>query len=393
MKLYQDYLELKEIFKKNPLNRKRDRQDALSWIEKSDFQKVLAWKKKYFPSKYKKASSYFSLGLTIVGFIFGFSLVSGLLLFYSGKEPVNILFFLGFVVVLPFFISLFSFLYNLLKPTLNGLILLKSTSIAGVFFSIGALVALLLIITTRDIAFGWATTLDISADKLYHFLNSFTLWDSFCSSCSIDINLIQKSHYVRATDDFITFKQDAILLGSWWKFLAMAIIFYGIIFRVLIYLATNILFKRVLKEEILKISKDLILNFNTPYIEYETKKENGSNNTNSDEFEQISSIDRLKDKELKIASYGFKDSEIEKLGLRVESIYRIGKRTFMEDEEFLEKNKDDILFIIRAYDAPILDILDLISDGMRVYLIGSKRDIDIWLRKFAEIGINPRVYV
>ena len=49
--------------------------------------------------------------------------------------------------------------------------------------------------------------------------------------------------------------------------------------------------------------------------------------------------------------------------------------------------------IINAIDTPILDILDLISNDMKIYLKGKKKDINIWLRKFAEVGIKPKVYL
>jgi len=62
-----------------------------------------------------------------VSFFMGAAL-SGGLLNYSGKELVNVLYFLFFVVIVPFFISLFSLIFKQAY---------KTSSLGGVFFSLG----------------------------------------------------------------------------------------------------------------------------------------------------------------------------------------------------------------------------------------------------------------
>ena len=267
------------------------------------------------------------------------------------------------MVVLPFIFSLFSIFTLFYKRDKNELEALKYSYLFGTFFSIGALVSLLFNVTTQDLAFGWATTLDIKASELSNFLNSLAIWKIFCSECTIDEHLANISKFVRlgsggVSKDKIAYANE---LGSWWKFLALSIVFYGIIFRGALYLIVKYFSS---KESSIKI---------------ESEKNRESLEEISNEYSNISSIDETKSREFRVIPY------------------HIDIPKNLEPSE----NAKDILVVVKSWEPPILDFFDYLEEleeensgsKIAIYLAGLKgrakdEDIDIWKRKLNELNLN-----
>jgi len=283
-----------------------------------------------------------------LSFLFG-TISSAGLLNYSGKELVNLLYFLFFIVVLPFFISLFSLIFKRAY---------KESSLAGVYFSLGALVALVVTISTRDIAFGWATTLDITSKDFYRFLSYFAFWKGFCKECMPSLDLIELSRFSRLGTSVTKEQvQNAVELGRWWKFLAMSLFFYGVVFRGLIYLLS------------LKVKPKKIEFF-------------------SDEKEEEFTQESLPQKE-----------DVKKDELKNRSFKLLGYYTDVKDLGFQsDENSKDIVIAVKSYEPPILDFFDYLDEVIEenkdskisLLMIGLKKepkqkDVDVWKRKLKEL--------
>jgi len=313
---------------------------------------------------YKYKSILFIVG----GFFLGASLSGGLLI-YSGKELVNVLVYFAFVVAIPALLSIFGFIvYFFFKHSNTKLEALKNSSLAGVFFSIGALLSLLITISTKDIAFGWATTLNIEPNELKSLLDAIAIWKPICSNCVPDTNLIELSRYSRLGSG-VTKEQisNAQLLGQWWKFLALSIATYGIALRAILFLIANILPK---EKESVKFSS----------------------NVAKEEFEQLDSsyenradISSLKGRDFKLLGYHFDTSN---LGLKSND------------------NSNNIVVATKSWEPPIMDFFDYLEEleeenpnaKISILLIGlnskpKKQDIDIWTRKLKELNLNYEVIV
>ena len=311
--------------------------------------------------------------LILLGFLTGSSLSSGLLI-YSGKELVNVFVYFSLVVVFPFFFSLFSFLTFLVKR--KNQTIYHDSFLFGVFFSFGALVALVFMVTTRDIAFGWATTIDISSSSLYHFLSAISFWKAFYPSAVPSLSLVEISHFERLGSGVTKEQIDsAVLLGQWWKFLAFSILFYGVVFRAVLYLF--FVFKKDKK------------------IEFESLKE-------EENFKEIS----LKDDEKKLLSSSEKkfknligydvDDDLQKIEVNAKNIINLGgKNSFEDDCKRLKSLSDDSLIVVKSWEPPILDFIDLLEcfgdKSFSIYLLGlnksaTKSEIDMWRRKLLEQG-------
>ena len=311
-------------------------------------------------------NKYRSILFVVGGFFLGATLSSGLLL-YSGKELVNVFVYFAFVVAIPALLSIFGFIfYFLFKNSTAKLEALKSSSLAGVFFSLGALLSLLITIATKDIAFGWATTLNIQPNELKSTLDSLSLWKAFCTNCVPDTQLIELSRYSRLGTS-VTKEQisNAQLLGQWWKFLALSIAVYGVALRAILLLIAHSL----------PSSKESI---------------KFSSNVQKEEFNQLDStyenrtdISSLRSREFKLLGYHFDTS---KLNLNSSD------------------SSNNIVVATKSWEPPIMDFFDYLEElqeqnsntVMSILLIGlngkaSNQDIDIWSRKLKELNLNYEV--
>jgi len=285
---------------------------------------------------------------------------------YSGKELVNSLIYFAVIVVIPFIFSLFSIFTLIFKREQKAQEALKISYLFGVFFSLGALASLLFIVTTQDLAFGWASTLNIKASELSSFLNTIAIWKSFCSSCIVDEHLAKISEFIRLGGS-VSKEQiaNAKELGSWWKFLALAIFTYGVIFRAILYLIVAILTK---EQKIEIISDENIEQLDDISNKYTNKIE----------------LDELNKREYKTLSY------------------------YTDIPNYLKNSKDakDIVVVVKSWEPPILDFFDYLEElqdenkgaKISIYLLGlNKRakdeDIEIWLKKLNELKLNYEVIV
>ena len=304
--------------------------------------------------------------LLIGGLFIGFSVSSGLLL-YSGKELVNALIYLFFVVMLPAFFSILSFILLFFRREAKVVHRVRDSFFFGFFFSVGALVALLVTVTIKDLAFGWATTLHITPKELQSFLNTMAIWKSFCSSCIVSQELATVSQFTRlghavSSEQIAKAKE----LGEWWKFLAMSILFYGIFLRALFWLISG-LFRKQTK------------------VAFESSQ-------NSDSFEGLQKSQRQPTKKKALLGRRF-----QLVGYDIENIEALGLASDAEAE--------DVVVALYAWEPPILEFFDYLEElqkqGKKVSLLllgidgkePSLSDIAIWQDKLLELGKEYEVIV
>ena len=310
---------------------------------------------------------YKNIAIIAISLIIGFSVSSGLLIF-NGKELVNALIYIGVIVAIPFLLSVVSFVRLFFTKSNLELEGFRVSFLFGTFFSLGALLSLLFIITTSDIAFGWATTLDIKAKSLSNALNAFAIWKSFCSSCEISQHLVELSQFNRL--GFAVSKEQiahAKELGSWWRYLAMLILTYGVIFRAILYFIAKS-FKIKPKDILFQAedNKESLEEISTNYINRTSLKE-------------------LQNREFRLLGYYVDTNNLELKG---------------------SEDAKDIVVAVKSWEPPILDFFDYLeelqdsSSGSKIsiYLVGlngdaKSKDVDIWLRKLNELKLNYEVIV
>jgi hypothetical protein len=195
--------------------------------------------------------------------------------------------------------------------------------------------------------------MDISAKSFYHFLNYFAFWKVFCQECVPSFELVKLSHYPFGKD------LDKTMLGGWWKFLAMSVFVYGVLFRFLIYLLSFVLKPK----EIELVSKSDEKEFKETEVTFENK----------------SDLDTLKDREFRLLGYYV---DVEKLGIKS------------------SKNAKDIVIAVKSYEPPIMDFFDYLDEikeenpnsKISLLMVGldkpKEKDVKVWIRKLNELGLN-----
>ncbi|MEY1660836.1 DUF2868 domain-containing protein [Isoalcanivorax beigongshangi] len=102
-------------------------------------------------------------------------------------------------------------------------------------FSVAALASLLLHLSAQDIAFGWNSTLEISATGMHHFLHALAWPWHWLSAAVPSLELVEASHYYRLRNAAPPLA-DPVMLGRWWPFLVAMWVVYAVLPRALLLL-------------------------------------------------------------------------------------------------------------------------------------------------------------
>ncbi len=116
----------------------------------------------------------------------------------------------------------------------------------GVAFNTGILAATLLKVITSDVAFGWQTTLDVGTDTVHTLVRLISLpWSWLGQGCCPTAEQIEGSRLILKDGIYHLATPD---LTSWWPFLCMAVLVYGLLPRLLVLLLTFVSQRRDLAD-------------------------------------------------------------------------------------------------------------------------------------------------
>ena len=447
------YLNLYELLESDTSSREENRAFGLAHVllKNKPIDQLVAWQKEHV-SKIKKPSlsdtfsSYLygmTLTLGIVAFVVG--LFSGIgLLAYSGHEPVNVIYFMAMVVFFPLLTTsltivstfranqaqsllvhispafwmekILSFLPNKMQinlknirmnPLLLNWVIIKRSQMIALFFSLGLLLALLGMVVTKDIAFAWSTTLSITPESFHTFLDTLAFaWRDFLPSAVPSLELIEHSQYFRLGDKLSEeMIHHASQLGQWWKFLAMATLFYALFLRLVMFMISSIGLNYAIKKSFLTLNGagKLLREMNEPIITTRATNDEDIFVPNAQSYGQI--LHQLD------ASYdlvqGWAISK-EQLVVLTDSIHVIapqffevgGSNTFEEDNEIISKSHGEVLFFVKGWEPPTMDFADYLKeltlkvDKVVIVPVGTVENhyeikqsaIDVWDRKLSQMN-------
>jgi len=445
MKL-QEYLELIELAKNDIYTHKQRREKALSHKDeleatKGNFIKSILRYKSWNDKRYTKFSSNamshlqnITLILSLVAIVVGFATGVGLLS-YSGKEPINVIYFMFVSIFLPLLSSIFV-LVSLFSSSTNSLLVKLSPAfwlekivskfldkhkqgyeidksvykylviqrgvLLSILFYIAMLLALLMVVTTQDIAFAWSTTLNISSvefAKVIHFISQ--PWKDIAPYAVPSQELIEASRLFRLgaklSSDMI---QHASTLGEWWKFLAFGVLFYAIFLRFLLYILSSWRLQKAIKNSLQnnKVLKNIVEDIHTPIIsttaqEQEVVKDRTIKVTKP-------TIDTNTDVEDSIVfgwdiSQDILDEVSKKYSITYKQSHIVGSVDSLDmDSEILSTIDSSLILIVKAWEPPVGDLWDFLEEipssvEVTLLLAGTKakdyqanqKDIDIWSRQ------------
>jgi hypothetical protein len=378
----------------------------------------------------------------VVGLFSGFGLLS-----YNGSEPVNVIFFMAMVILLPLLtmfltlLSMFranatdaalihispafwmekilSFLPNKLQnkiknsevqlnisPLIMNWLVIKRSQVMALSFSFGLLFALLGMVATKDIAFAWSTTLSISAETFHHMLNvvSFAWRDMFPFAVP-SLELVQSSQYYRLGDHLSpTMIENASLLGEWWKFLVFSTIFYAIFLRFIVFIFSSVYLKKAIGKSFMSLdgAKKLLSDMNEALVSTNAKDEENTFVSKNVEYSQtLSSLDSSYDV---VLGWAISSNRLllinDSTNVIALNLFEVGgANSFDEDNEIINKSKGEVLLYVKAWEPPTMDFMDFLElllsnvDKIVVMPVGDRddfrarpKDLNVWARKLFTIN-------
>ena len=426
------YINLHELIESKAISREESRAFGLDMVDLKEkpIQALKSWIDKYSnrlkrPTINEKFNIYMekiNLLSTIFGFIFG--IFTGIaLLSYSGKEPVNVIYFMAMTILFPIFtmsLSLFTMsrikskntllmsiipyfikdkLPNVdINPIVRNWIILKRTQIISLFFSIGIFISFLSIIATQDIAFSWSSTLRIEPQSFYSFLHTISfLWRDIFPNAVPSLELINSSHYYRLGDNSL---DNVDILGDWWQFLALSTLFYAIFLRIIVLIISHLGLNKAIEKSTFNLGKPILMEMNEPLIS--TQSDKIENNFVSQESEYSRIEEDLYDRYDSIQGWSFERDELivmsDSLNKKSKNYFSVGgANSFDDDERVLDKSSGEILLFVKSWEPPMMEFIDYLedltqkADKIIVYPIGLKEDeykpkdtnIGIWENKLS----------
>jgi len=198
-------------------------------------------------------------GFATFGAVFGILTMIGLL-FYDGGQRINITVIIAFVAF-QLLLALFTTVQSLLgwQPwkallqrfqknmqqsvfsKLQPLLMAKAAHIGGLCFALSGLATLLVMVVLQDLAFGWSTTLNTSANSYYTLVSVLaTPWS--WAGAAPDFALVEATRFFRAGETQATINPN--VWGQWWPFVAMFWLTYALVPRAILYVLTRFLLHR-----------------------------------------------------------------------------------------------------------------------------------------------------
>jgi len=415
----------------------------IAWLEDNRYRIDSELKSKNYLFYLSTTTTFVAFFSIFMGLIVGFGLLS-----YSGHEPVNIIYYLLMAMVIPILsivfstISIFSsgsvgnffarllplhwiekifmlipfksrddFLDCRLSLELTKWLFFQRLQLFSLLFSTALLLALLLLVVAKDIAFGWSTTLQITPESFHSLLEAIGFfWKEIIPNAIPSLELVEISQYFRLGEKINTdMIQNADKLGAWWQFLAMTTLFYAIILRFLLWVVTKIGFRQQLKREFVAINGvDRVLKeFNTPFVSTKAPKKEKHLEIVKESQESINSGIDIKNGH--IIGWNYTADELRLIcdnkSIKSSSINSIGgKNSFAQDEAVVSEAIGEITLFVKAWEPPTMDFIDLLEllienlkvKEIKLYPLGTleqyyqskSSDITIWRRKIKGLKLG-----
>lgn len=260
---------------------KRDRRIGQRQTRQAPLQQVLSWWAEMSPhAESNLGTTLVQVRRTLTFVLLGVGLLVGVgvcsvALTYTGDYPINLLALLGVLLLLPLSLLVLTLVFCLLQglgvgaagilphwmspgrwsldvfERFTGLEISGSygqtgargrlgfwqvvvfSQWFGISFYLGAILALAVLVSISDLAFGWSTTLTVEPSSVLRLLQAVALpWASLWPAAYPDVDLVAASRIFRLAGEAGV--ADAALLGGWWKFVFMALLCWGLLPRLLL---------------------------------------------------------------------------------------------------------------------------------------------------------------
>ena len=129
----------------------------------------------------------------------------------------------------------------------------------GAVFTLGAVVSFFLVLGLSDFTFVWGSTFRLSDSLVGGITDVLALpWSSLAPAATVDAQVIADSRFHPAITDLGM--ADLESMRGWWPFLIMAMISYGLVPRLLLWLVSKYFYVRQIREALISLpGSELVL--------------------------------------------------------------------------------------------------------------------------------------
>lgn len=139
-------------------------------------------------------------------------------------------------------------------------------------FNVGALLALLYLVSFSDLAFGWSTTLALDSEAFHRLVRVLAApWQHFAAEAVPSAALVDASRFFRLEGGVIgssNVAPPAQVLGGWWPFLLASLLCYGLLPRALTLLVSWQRFRHHVRSALVALpgAPELLARMNSPLV-------------------------------------------------------------------------------------------------------------------------------
>ena len=361
---------------------------------------------------------------------------------YDGSRPINVLIAFAVLVLIPFIFLLLSYCLPILRSAglggsinIGNLVLgvlkrknatadaffsayrtnlsreklirwraMLSSQQFGLSFSTAALLLLLIRVSFSDLAFGWSTTLDVKPHSIAALVETIAMpWAEIIPQAVPTPKLVAQSQFYRLQSHADALSPE--MLTTWWRFLAMSIVTFGILPRVVSLLIALWGYRRAIRNLLVQHSEvsALLDRMNSPVVA-------AGATTHHRSREPVASMntanDALATADLAIRWNGAGDGLVSTVQPLIEAG---GDRSFAADLAAIKELATPLQVIhiyTKAWEPPMFDLHDYIvalrahaGDSASIVIrplgedgAADERELGVWRKSLAQLQ-DPRVYV
>jgi hypothetical protein len=244
----------------------------------------------------------------------------------------------------------------------------------AVAFNLGLTVAFIALVVFTDLAFGWSTTLDVSASTVRAITSALSApWRDLVPGAVPTPELVEQSRHFRAV---AAQGVDAALLGGWWPFVLACLLAYGLVPRLALWCFAGWRFRRAMRWTIehLPGTPELLYRLNNERVSSrgEASAEHGPVADTPPSRAPLTPASGPCD----LVAWGAFDADLSVLiehvqaatGLEPVAVHRAGGASIGEDRttaDAVAANARPVVVAVKAWEPPLAELLDFLGELRR----------------------------
>ena len=297
---------------------------------------------------------------------------------------------------------------------------ISSAHLTAVGFNLGAIIALLSLVLLTDLAFAWSTTLNLTTSHLQTAIRIISSpWQQVIPSAVPSIDLIEASQYVRFGEggylkgESINDETAAAASKPWWRFIALSLLVYGFIPRLLVYVITTRTRNRWCRSAMIRLPDSQSLLRRWDEFNFRNAQEERSRDVPDVRSAKgnMTSI-RAGSNSLTFVAYGTNEdpkSLAQRFSLSPLMTFAVGDSVINDDKHVIqsisERRPSDVVIAVKAWEPPLLEFFDFVLELREAlgedaqiqilpYQLSKKSElttpnsthVDVWYTRVNELG-------